>query len=269
MLRELIAWPTHNRFWQSAAIVVSAIAQILTARLTTWLHVGQSVEVRSQLATHPLVPLGPAFVIWGLIYAWMLVTAVWQALPDQKFNRALENVGWNLAGIGAINAVWQVWVPINGFDWVSSLLVAAALAIGVAGLMRLRGDDLLSRMDSLMVFAPLALVTGWLSAACVVDFTSLLVAGGYDFSPANVEVSAGFLVALIAFGGVMTYLSESLTYCAAVVWALAWVAMGNLFRDHEPVMVTTAIVGMAAVAMVCLWSLTHHHEVEPMHMRRG
>ncbi len=269
MLRELAAWPSHNRFLQTVAIIVAAIAQIVTARLTVWLHVGQGVETRSLLATHPLVPLGPAFAIWGLIYAWMLVSAVWQALPDQRFNRALEGAGWNLAGIGAINALWQIWVPLNGFDWVSSLLVAIALVIGVGGLMRLRGDDLLSRADRLMVFAPLALVTGWLSIACVVNFTSELVAGGYDFNPVNAEVSAGFLVALIAFGGIMAYLSESLAYSAAVVWGLAWVALANLYRDHEPAMVTIALAGVAVIAVACLWSLTHHHEVEPMHMRRG
>lgn len=269
MLRELVAWPTHNRFWQSLAIIVTAIAQIVTARLTVWLHVGQGVEIRSALATHPLVPLGPAFAIWGAIYITMLLAAVWQALPDQKHNRALENVGWNMAAIGLINSVWQIWVPLNGFDWISTLLVVAGLIAGLSGLMRLREEALLSRMDNIMVFAPLALVTGWLTAAAFVNFTAELVAGGYDFNPVDPNISLGFLVGLVVFGGIMVYLTESLTYSLSLLWALVWVALANIYRDHEAGMVTTAVIGIAVVAAVCLWALTHHHESGPMQVRRG
>ncbi len=267
MLRELIAWRTHNRFWQSLAMVVTAAAQIVTARLTVWLHIGQGVEVRSALATHPLVPLGPAFAIWGAIYIYMLLAAVWQALPDQKFNRALENAGWNLAGIGLINAVWQVWVPLNGFDWISSVLVVTALIVGVSGLMRLREEVLLSRMDNIMVFAPLALVTGWLTAAAFVNFTSELVAGGYDFNPLNPDISMGFLIGLIVFGGLMAWLTESLAFSLALAWGLGWIAVANIVRDHEPAMTATAAIGVAAVAGICLWTLTHHHQSGPMQAR--
>ncbi len=267
MLRELIAWPSHNRFWQSVAIALAAIAQIVTAGLPGWLHLGQSVATRSLLASHPLVPLGPAFAIWGLIYAWMLVAAIWQAWPSQRFNRALEDAGWNMAGIMLINAIWQVWVPINGFDWLSSVLVASALCLGVSGLMRLRANDMLSRMDSLLVFAPLALVTGWLTCACVVNFTSELVANGYDLNPVRTGVSLGFLLALIAFGGVIVYVTESVAYSAALVWGLSWVALGNIYRDHEPAMVTTAVIGIMAVAVTCVFALTHRHHGDPMQLR--
>lgn len=267
MLRELVAWRTHNRFWQSIAIVITALAQIVTALLTSWLHVGQDVATRSNLATHPLVPLGPAFAIWGAIYLYMLVAAIWQALPDQKFNRALEDAGWSLASVALINAIWQVWVPLHGFDWLSSALVATALIAGVTGLMRLREDIMLSRMDSIMVFAPLALVTGWLTAACVVNFTSELVAGGYAFDPTYPDISLAFLIGLILFGGVMVYLTESLTYSLALVWALAWIALANIYRDHEPAMVTAALIGMVAVVLICLWSLTRHNMQGPIEMR--
>ena len=269
MLREFLPFRTHNRLSQSLAIIAVAIVQIATTHLTEWLGVGQDVATRSAIASHPLMPLGPAFIIWGAIYAFALVAAVWQLLPAQKYNHALEQAGWNIAGVGLLCAAWQIWVPLNGFDWISTILVGLALVVGVAGLLRLRQDDMLSRMDTIMVFAPLALVTGWLTAACFLNFTSELVAGQYGLDPTHMPVSLGFLIGLIVFGGLMTHLTESLTFGAALVWALSWVMAANLLRDHEPAMVTTAVVGIIAVAIVCAWSITHHHETGPMTLRRG
>jgi hypothetical protein len=79
------------------------------------------------VASHPLVPSGYAFSIWGAIFLFSLIAAIWQLLPQQKHNRALAAVGWNMAGIYLINALWQVWVPIAGFDWGSVALVLLAL----------------------------------------------------------------------------------------------------------------------------------------------
>lgn len=269
MSRDLIMTRSHGRTAQAVIILLTSIAQIACARLTDFLHIGTNVEVRSAAASHPLVPLGFAFAIWGAIYLYSLVAAIWQILPEQRHDRAVEAVGWNVAFIYLINAVWQIWVPLNGFDWVSALMVAAALVSGISGLMRLRHDMVLSRIDSLMVFAPLALVTGWITAACFVNFTSMLVADGFALNPAFTNVSLGFLMVLVVFAGVMIWLTESAVYSAAIVWALFWIMMANISRDHEPAMVTTAVIGIALVGLLCAWSVTHHHESSPLQLRRG
>lgn len=260
---------SRSRGTQPLVILLAAIAQIACARLADLFHVGVSVDMRSAMTSHPLVPYGPAFAIWGLIYLWMLATAVWQMLPAQKRNPALDEAGWNIAGIGLLSALWQVWTPIYGFDWVSTLLVVTALIIGVSGLLRLRQDDGLSHVDTLMVFAPLALVTGWLTVAAFVNFTSMLVAGAFALDPTNPSVSLGFLMVLIVFGAVMVWLSESLAYSAAIVWALFWIMIGNIVRDHEASMVTTSLIGMALTGLMCAWAVTHHHQSGPMQLRRG
>ncbi len=270
-MRHLFAGPfaRGGRRLQSLAIIAAAAGQILTARLTAWLHLGQEIGTRSAFASHPLTPLGPAFAIWVVIYAGMLATAIWQAMPRQTYNRALDHVGWNIAAIGAINALWQIWVPLYGFDWVSSLLVATALTLGISALMRLRGNILLAKADDLMLHAPLALVTGWLSVAAVVNFTSELVAGGHGLDPRDPNVSMAFLIALAAFGAVMAWLSESLVYSAAVIWGLAWVALANIDREHEPALATMAVIGIAAVALICLLTHARRHTDGSLQARGG
>lgn len=258
-----------HRFLQSLAILAGAVAQIACARLTAWFGIGQDVDVRSALAAHPLVPLPPAFAIWAAIFAWMLLAAVWQMLPAQRFSRALDEVGWNLASIGAVNALWEVWVPVNGFDAFSSILVATALVLGITGLMRLGAMEGLSRKDSGLIAAPLGLVTGWLTVAAFVNFTSELAAGGHGLDPTAMPVSAGFLIGLILFGAVMLWLTESPTYGLALVWALFWIISANIYRDHEPAMVAVGLTGIIAVILVAVWISTHRHQDASGQLRGG
>jgi len=250
MSRNLIMSGRDTRRWQSGAILVAALLQIAFARVTDLLHVGQSVEVRSALSAHPLVPLGYAFVIWGAIYAYALVAALWQLGPKHRTNLALRDIGWQTAGIYTLNALWQVWVPIRGLDAVSVFIVGAALVLGVSSLIRVR-DLHLSRKDEIFVVGPVALTAGWLTAAFCINITSALVAARNTLiNPMEVNVSLVFLLALIAVGAALIYATRSLLYSVALIWALFWVMMANIYRDHEMAMATVALGGIVMVAAI-------------------
>ncbi len=247
--------PILSRRFQAIALVVLAVAQIVSAQLTELLHVGQSVQLRSAAAVHPLVPWGYAFAIWAVIYLWSLVSAVWQLGEKHRDDPALKAVGWNMAGMFLINSLWQVWVPLRGLDWVSVGLVSIALVLGISGLLRLRELGPVSGEDTGFVFAPMALMSGWLTAAAFVNFTSVLVAQHYALDPTNVNVSMGFLAVLVVFGALMIRLTQSLSYSLGVMWAVFWVMMANIYRDHELGMATLSLAGVFAVALVCAWTM--------------
>lgn len=266
MSQDLILSARDSRRWQAPAILAAAAAQIVCARLTDVAGLGQPVEVRSALASHPLVPLGFAFTIWAVIYLYALVAAVWQINARQRNNLALRETGWNLAGIYLINAVWEVWVPLRGFDVVSVLLVGVALALGISALIRLKALNL-SGKDEWLVAGPMALVTGWLTAAFVVNITSALVAAHNPvINPLAVNISVAFLLGLIAFGAVVINATHSLLYSTALMWALFWVMMANIYRGHFLSMSSVALGGMVVVAAITAWQLYENsHSGEPIH----
>jgi len=254
-LEEFLA---SSRAAQAVALVVLAVAQIVCAQLTDILHIGQSVQMRSASATHPLVPWGYAFAIWAAIYLWSVMSAVWQLGEKHRDDPALKAVGWNMAGMFLINSVWQIWVPLRGFDWMSFVLVGIALVLGLSGLLRLRELGPVSGEDTGFVFAPMALMTGWLTAAAFVNFTSVLVAQHYALNPVNSAVSMAFLVALLVFGSLMIWLTRSLSYSLGLLWAVFWTMMANIYRDRDLNMATLSLVGVFAVAIVCAWTLYEH-----------
>jgi len=244
-----------SRLVQAVAILVLAVAQIVSAQITDLLHIGQNVALRSQAAMHPLVPAGYAFAIWAAIYLWSLISAIWQMGERHRDDPALRAVGWNMAGVFLINSLWQVWVPLRGLEWGSFALVALGLLLGLSGLLRLRELGAVSREDTGFVFAPMALMSGWLTAATFVNFTSVLVGQHYALNPVNPGISLIFLVVLLAFGALMVWLTTSLTYSLGLMWAVFWIMMANIYRDHELGMATVSLGGMIVIAVVCAWAL--------------
>ena len=238
---------------QSIVVLALAVAQIATARLTVMLGIGEPVEVQSALTSHPLVPYKTAFVIWGLIYFYALIAAIWQVLPRQKENAALETVDWNLIVVWLVNSLWQIWVPLFGLEWISFCLIAVSVFAGLNGLLKLRNEVTLSLKEKILVAGPLALVTGWLTAASFVNFTSAMIWTGFGLDAGITAVSALFLIALIAFGGWMVYRTGNSLYAAGLAWALFWVLIANQSRDHEPAMVVIAAIGIIAVAGIRIY----------------
>ena len=243
---------------QAVALVVLSVAQIVCAQLTDVLHIGQSVQMRSAAATHPLVPWGYAFAIWAAIYLWSVISAVWQLGERHRDDPALKAVGWNMAGMYLINSIWQVWVPLRGLEWMSFILVALGLILGLGGLLRLRELGPVSGEDTGFVFAPMALMSGWLTAAAFVNFTSVLVAQHYALNPVNSVVSMAFEIALLVFGSLMIWLTRSLSYSLGLLWAVFWIMMANIYRDHDIGMATLSLAGVFAVAVICAWALYEH-----------
>ena len=246
---------TASRWPQAIVLVVLAAAQIVSAQLTDLLHVGQSVQLRSAATTHPLVPWGYAFAIWAAIYLWSLISAVWQLGEKHREDPALKAVGWNMAGMFLINSLWQIWVPLHGFDWISVGLICVSLVLGLSGLLRLRELGPVSGEDTGFVFAPMALMSGWLTAAVFVNFTSVLVAQHYALNPVNADVSMIFLVVLAVFGSLMIWLTRSLSYSLGLMWAVFWTMMANIYRDHDFAMATLSLAGMFVIALVCAWTM--------------
>src|SRR5690554_315851 len=53
-----------------------------------------------------LAPASPAFSIWSLIYAALVVYGIYQALPGNATDSRLRSVGWWILGSMLLNVAW-------------------------------------------------------------------------------------------------------------------------------------------------------------------
>lgn len=183
----------------------------------------------------PIQPATYAFAIWGLIYAWLLLSALFGLLARRNAP------GWDAArwplilsmGLGAF------WIELAGISpaW-ATLLIWVMLLTALAALFRT------PREDRWLLQAPVAIYAGWLTAA---SFVSLgLVAAGYGLLPQGAAAWIALALALAFAGAVQTALGRAPEYAAAVIWALVALAVRNWGADWG--LVALSALGVAVLA---------------------
>ncbi len=185
-------------------------------------------------------PAGYAFSIWGLIYTWLAVHAVFGVIKRR------DDLAWDvtrlpLAGSALLGAVWLA---------IAGVAPGAATAViwvmlGLAVLALLRADP---ARDRWLLVAPIAIYAGWLSAAAAVSLGVILAGFGWLSNTGSAIV----MLALVLAMAVTIQLRKRgvLEYGATVIWALAGVIAVNWSDARTVAYVAAAGIVVMAGAMV-------------------
>jgi hypothetical protein len=210
------------------AVLLFAISQIAMAVWPDLRRWPETISTRSGALDNPVVPAGPTFAIWSLIFAWSLAFAVWQALPEQRGNDLLRMVAPLAAGLFFFNTMWEAWVPRRSLDWgsVAIILVEVSLALGIVAVITTDGRHL-TTAETWLMKGPLFLFAGWASAATFVNIASTMVRAKTRLDPREEKVALSILAAAICLGSLVGFASASLFYAAPVAWALAGIIVSS------------------------------------------
>ncbi|ARE38504.1 membrane protein, putative [Rhodovulum sp. P5] len=192
----------------------------------------------------PVQPAGYAFAIWGLIYVWLTVSAVFGMVK-----RGTDPV-WEPARLPLILSVGPgaAWIGVAQMSplW-ASVLLWWMLAMALWALART------PFVDRWWYQAPLAVYAGWLTAASWVSVG--LLGAGYGL------VFGEVIWALIALAGalvtgalVLLWLDRAPEYGAALLWALVGVVVANLLA--VPVVSIAAIAGILLIGLMTVRAAT-------------
>ena len=185
-------------------------------------------------------PAGYAFSIWGLIYTWLAVHAVF-GLVKRADDPAWDVTRLPLAGSAAMGAVW---LAIAGVAPVTATVVIWVM-LGLALLALLRADP---ARDRWLLVAPIAIYTGWLSAAASVSLGVILTGYGWLSNTG----SAVAMLALVLAMAVTVQMRKRgvLEYGATVIWALIGVIAVNWGDARTVAYVACAGIAVMAGAML-------------------
>ena len=165
----------------------------------------------------PVQPEGYAFALWGVIYTWLGVSAVFGVLKRR------DDASWDAARLPliisiSVGAAW-LWVALASPIW-ATILIWVMLGTALTALVNAPTKDIG------WFAAPVGLFAGWLTAAANV---SLGVAGaGYGlwfeaYGWAYLCITMALIIAIF----VIQKAQFSVTYAAAVVWALVGIVVAN------------------------------------------
>ncbi len=165
----------------------------------------------------PVQPAGYAFSIWGLIYGWLLVSAVygvWARRTDASWDRVRTPLIASLA-------LGTPWLAIaNRSPIGATVLLFAMAATAVVALLRTPTSD------RWWLQTPVAIYTGWLTAASFVSLGSTaagygVLTGGLGWAFLGIAMALGVAVL------VQRRVPRAPGYGGAVIWALVGIMVAN------------------------------------------
>ncbi len=164
----------------------------------------------------PIQPEGYAFAIWGLIYAWLVVSALFGMIKradDQAWDWARKPLILSLA-------VGTPWLAVANASAVWATILIFVMAItAISALMRA------PQHDYWMFKVPVGIYAGWLTAASFVSLGS--TAAGYGIATGALGWAyIGIIGALIVAGAVLMRTAAP-SYGFTVIWALAGIIAAN------------------------------------------
>lgn len=189
----------------------------------------------------PVQPAGYAFAIWGLIYAWLVVSAVygiWKRADAPDWDRAR----WPLI---VSLAVGTPWLAVANQSAVGATIMIFAMAAG-AILALLRAPQ----ADQWFFRVPVGIYAGWLTAASFVSLGS--TAAGFGLLTGAIGWAyLGITGALIA-GALVLLRSGSAAYGLTIVWALAGIIVANGTAEWS----VSVLAGVGAVVILAAALMT-------------
>ena len=234
------------------AVILATLATVTINGLANALPInGQNTGQISDRFDVLFVPAGYVFAIWGLIYLGLIVYTVFQALPAQKENPRLRQIGWIYVLASIANSVWIfLWhYELLPLTLIAMLILLACLLVIYQRLGINRTP--VSRGERWAVHVPFSIYLGWITVATIANVTDLLWSLGWNGFGLSAE--AWFLIMLgatIIIAGLMAFTRGDVAYLLVLVWALAGIAVKH--SDVQSLAMAAAVAAGIVVVLVII-----------------
>jgi hypothetical protein len=193
-------------------------------------------------------PAGWAFAIWGLIYALLLVFAVFGLLPAGRRNPWLQRISPFLLIANVANILWLVFWHWEQFGITLGLMAILLLSLnGIYTILHWRRFDARQpqRAERIFVWPVFSIYLGWISVAALANLMVFWDRQGLSSGPLSLRMWA---VVMLIGGGIvcaaMALLRRDAFYPLVFAFASAAIAVEQWDRSR---LVSTVALLMAVI----------------------
>lgn len=220
------------RRWSIVHLSLTVVLVAWSGLANSGLIFDRSVGTISEMTRNAFTPASWAFSIWGLIYLALLAMSVFgvrRAFASDRPSDFVTQLGWPFALAQVSCSLWlAVWL----LEGVFASIVVMTVLLGSLYLCIRRLN--MERWNApwtiiALVWWPMSLYFGWITAAWLANLSSFLVTLGFDF-PATAAWAIAAAAALTAFHLVLIARRNMREASMVAVWAL--VAVGARHWDE-------------------------------------
>ncbi len=193
-----------------------------------------------------VTPADYVFGIWSVIYLLLAVFTVYQALPGERHDRVLRDIGILPAVAGVLNSAWVIFWHFELF------VLTVPVMLGLLGTLivihvRLRPARLQGGSIRWAVALPFSVYLGWITVATIANISQVLYRAGYRGDPLGEEVWALIVLATgVAIAAIMLLREADWAYALVIIRAYVGIA-----AKQDP-LATVAAALLGAVVVVAI-----------------
>ncbi|WP_245822473.1 tryptophan-rich sensory protein [Brachybacterium avium] len=206
-------------------------------------------------ATH-LAPAGSAFMIWSVIYVGLGAFTLWQWWDRRDARRIAPQAIASLL----LNAAWILTIQAG---WVALSVVVIVLLLAVLAdlFRRLTAVPPGGGLERIVVDGTFGLYLGWVSVATCANIAAALTGAGFSGFGVPSLLAVAVLAVVAVIGVALTVAGRRpVAAPLAMIWGLAWIAVGRATDEpHAPAVAIAAGVAAAVIALAAAaqWVLPH------------
>ncbi len=207
-----------------------------------------TASISDRFAVH-VIPAGYVFAIWGVIYVLLAAFTTWQALPRNRTDATLRDIGWLPALSGVLNTVWLLLFQYEVFALTVPVMLALLVTLIAIHLRLWEHRDALHGTPYWTVRAPWSVYLGWITVATIANIAQAGAALGFDgFGIDPVLVAAAVLVVGLAIAARFVWRFKDAAYGLVIVWAYAGIVVKE--SGAAPVAVAAGLGALVVAALV-------------------
>jgi len=192
-------------------------------------------------------PAGFTFSIWGVIYLFLLIFVIYQAMPSQRSN----------ATLAAISRPFQLGCLANGswilawhFDFLNlSLLIMLVLLVTLILVYRVLLQEVqrASVVQHLALHLPFSLYTGWITLATLANVSAVQTGNGWD----DIGLTAiSWTLLKLAVAGAIGATVVLRFGDAVFILVVAWAAYGISVMQYATPVVSGGATTLSLLALI-------------------
>lgn len=204
-----------------------------------------------------ITPANYAFAIWGLIYLGLISFAVYQALPGQKNNPLLRQVGYKIALASVSQIAWVFCFLYR--QYAVSFVAMLGILLPLIGAYLCLPRNRPPAGQRWLVCRPISIYLSWISLATILNGSIALSASewtGWGVSPQVWTVIMLLVAATVAH--VVSIPRLDFAYASVFVWGAIAIAVKN---TGELIISGTAI-GLSLALTILLLSFSFYAPIE-------
>lgn len=238
-----------DRGWRWLALV-ALVANVAFNYISEKAVIGRGIAEVSDKYASLFTPADYAFSIWGVIYAALLIYAVYQLLPRQRENEVYDKLARPFV---VSNILAMLWIVAFRMEYLAvSVVVIIALLITTLRLYIIARDAVLRLYQSHWLSVPFSLFAGWLSVATIACISAWLVSMSWQGSASiQVFLATGMIIAAGLLSLYVAFRCGDIVFPMPVAWAIV-----AIFIARQGDSKASAIIALAMGILQIIWITT-------------